>query len=272
MFEELKQQVENSIGMYASGYVTFPAWGLYESDTLKEYQEILDRCHIYLIGWCDRVSMKTFAMVGSKLVVVADIGSEERIAEIDVPSGSKVIENEDGKCIQLEDGTLTLPPSDHLIAQLGGQPFEVAYIGQSFGKSGERVATDRLIEHKKLQEISIKGDAKNRQLTLLTLEVADHQLFTFLNPHAINMDENDAENRISNGIDKLFETSEVERISLYEAALIRYFRPEFNFIFKESFPSTNLKLLNDCYEKDFCAVCAEICIDQLPFLLFSEKI
>jgi hypothetical protein len=59
---------------------------------------------------------------------------------------------------------------------------------------------------------------------------------------------------------------------LFEAAFIRYFSPQFNKEFKNSFPSTNLKVLEDCYDKDFSAVFAEINIDGLPFQLCSESI
>ena len=31
-----------------------------------------------------------------------------------------------------------------------------------------------------------------------------------------------------------------------------------------------MKVLSDCYYKDFSAVIAEICFDELPFTLFSD--
>ncbi|WP_238028032.1 MULTISPECIES: hypothetical protein [unclassified Photobacterium] len=91
-----------------------------------------------------------------------------------------------------------------------------------------------------------------------------------MNPFAKNKDNDGL--RIKAGLDKLFNTTEQERISLFEAALIRYFYPQFNKEFKDSFPSTNLKVLQDCYKKDFSAVFAEIFIDELPFKLRSEKV
>jgi|TARA_A100001391_G_C5053134_1_gene273978 hypothetical protein len=33
-----------------------------------------------------------------------------------------------------------------------------------------------------------------------------------------------------------------------------------------------MKLLASCYEKDLSAVVAEICIDELPFKLFSDAV
>ena len=45
-----------------------------------------------------------------------------------------------------------------------------------------------------------------------------------------------------------------------------------NVIFKDSFPSTNLKVLADCYEKDLGGVVSEICIEKFPYLLFSGEV
>jgi len=122
-----------------------------------------------------------------------------------------------------------------------------------------------------LQKIALKGVPEGCLLTLLLLEVQPStMLVTLFNGHAQSKTE--GEKRIKYGLDKLYGTTEQERISLYEAALIRYFSPQFNKEFKNSFPSTNLKILQDCYDKDFSAVVAEINIDQLPFKLFSKKV
>lgn len=96
----------------------------------------------------------------------------------------------------------------------------------------------------------------------------DNRMITFINPWAENKE--DGNTRIAAGLDKLFGTSDAERVTLYEASLIRYFQPPFNKEFKESFPSTNLKVLADCYDKDFSALISEICIDELPFKMTSD--
>src|SRR3546814_12337806 len=79
--------------------------------------------------------------------------------------------------------------------------------------------------------------------------VPANRLITVMNPWA--EDKSESKKRISAGLDKLFETTEAERLTLFEASLIRYFQPPFNREFKDSFPSTHLKILADCYEKDF---------------------
>jgi len=96
------------------------------------------------------------------------------------------------------------------------------------------------------------------------------KLITLYSGHADDHESGDA--RIKSDLDKLFNIDEAERTTLYEASLIRYFQPKFNKAFKDSFPSTNLKVLADCYDKDFSAIVAEICFDVLPFKLSSQAV
>jgi hypothetical protein len=153
----------------------------------------------------------------------------------------------------------------------GGFRFEVKYIGQAYGSDGSRDALDRLLKHETLQKIAVKGVPKDHVLQVLLLELqADNRIITAFMPSAQSKDDHGL--RRKSGLDKLFGTSDAERVSLYEAALIRYFSPEFNKEFKNSFPSTNLKILKDCYEKDFLAVTAQICFDDFPFVLCSEVV
>lgn len=139
------------------------------------------------------------------------------------------------------------------------------------GEDGSRHALDRLKKHETLQKIAVKGIPEGCSLTILMLAIEPaNQLITMFNPWA--KDKSQGSDRIKKGLDKLFETNEAERTTLYEASLIRYFQPPFNKEFKNSFPSTNLKVLADCYDKDFSAVAAEISIDELPFWLFSAAV
>jgi hypothetical protein len=107
------------------------------------------------------------------------------------------------------------------------------------------------------------------QILFLQIQPANRMISVF-NPSAENT--SDSDHRISAGFDKLYNTDEAERITLYEASLIRYFQPRFNKEFRNSFPSTNMKVLADCYQKDFNALVAEICFDELPFMLFTETV
>jgi hypothetical protein len=152
--------------------------------------------------------------------------------------------------------------------------FKILYIGQSYGKDGERNAIDRLKEHSTLQKIALekKLPAHHRlELILIGIENAT-TLLTEFNPRARVKNNSVDDERIRYGVDKLFNTSEAERVSLFEAALIRYFQPEYNKQLKNSFPSTNLKLLNDCYNKDMQALVAEINFDDFPYRFCSDSV
>ena len=148
--------------------------------------------------------------------------------------------------------------------------FDVKYVGQAYGQDGSRHALDRLLKHETLQRISLMGAPAEHKLGILMLSVQPaNRVMTFINPFAKEQDDG---TRVKSGIDKLFNTTEAERISLFEASLIRYFNPQYNKEFKNSFPSTNLKILQDCYDKDFSAIVAEICLDALPFQLMSSVV
>ena len=74
------------------------------------------------------------------------------------------------------------------------------------------------------------------------------------------------------GYDLIQKMSGEELVTIYEAALIRYFEPKFNKVFKDSFPSTYLECLKNCYRKDINSVVAEINFDMFAFRLWSNKI
>jgi hypothetical protein len=126
-------------------------------------------------------------------------------------------------------------------------------------------------KHETLQKIAVQGVPEGYRLELILLEVVPAtRVITMFNPKA--EDRNQGGKRIKAGLDKLFGTDEKERVSLLEAAFIRYFRPPFNEKFKDSFPSTNMKVLKDCYAKNFSAVIAEIGFDELPYKLCSGQV
>jgi hypothetical protein len=148
--------------------------------------------------------------------------------------------------------------------------FNVQYVGQSYGDEGSRTAIERLKKHETLQKIALEGIPQGFKPYVLLLEpVAANRIITVFNPKAENKE--DSDKRIDAGLDKLFGTTEKERISLYEASMIRYFKPKYNIKFKDSFPSTNMALLKECYDKDFAMIIAELGFDVLPFQLFSDS-
>jgi hypothetical protein len=267
--------VEHALGMYAFSYCSIPAEAIYEKEVLDPLMEVIDTCHIYLIGYTPVIDFTGASQSGSSLTLNFKIAEKEHEIVFQVPEeytlkiddGLHYLEDSEGQRSWFNENYIQSMLSD----QSKAVTFEVKYVGQAYGKDGSRNAIDRLLKHETLQKISVKGVPSGYRLSLLMLAIQpNNQLLTVMNPFAQNKDEGNK--RIRSGLDKLFNTDEQERITLYEASLIKYFSPEFNKEFKNSFPSTNLKVLQDCYEKDFGAVIAEICIDELPFQLFSKEV
>lgn len=267
--------VEHALNMYAYSFCNLPAAAIYDKDALASLGEVLDTCHIYLIGYTPKVELVDTRQEGSVLLMTFLVLKQQHTVKLPLPPGYSLQHENDLWYIRDPQGDRVGPDDNQMLNllsdQTGSVKFEVKYVGQAFGKDGSRTAVDRLLKHETLQKIAIKGVPEGYQLSLLLLAIQpQNQTITLLNPRA--RDATQGEARISNGIDKLYATTEEERISLYEAALIRYFYPEFNKEFKDSFPSTNLKILQDCYDKDFSAVVAEICFDELPFRLWSGAV
>lgn len=263
--------VEHALGMHALSYAILPAWGIYDLKLIQQQlKDVPERSHIYIIGQSPKISIGPFEQEGQLLKITVKYLNETKIAEFPLQPDMILVENDGYYFVQDANGSRYMPESDHIIAAVGGVPFEVLYIGQAFGSNGERKALDRLITHSRLQEIALKGAKKDWELNIILFELADTMVVTRFNP--VPDTDGDAETRIKNGVNKLYGTTLEERVSVYEAALIRYFKPQYNIVFKESFPSTNLKILGDAYEKDFAAIIAEICFDEFPYLLFSGAV
>jgi hypothetical protein len=274
-FDHGLYEIEHVLSMYAISSCTFPAEFIYNKEALAPLMDIIESCHIYLIGYLPQVYFVSVDDNDGKLNLKFIVSGNEYTVSYDLSDGDS-LKHEDGR-YYVEDalGKRYWPNQNDIQLRLSMETeavnFEIKYIGQAYGKDGSRNALDRLTKHETLQKIALKGVPDGYTLTLLLLAVQPNtQMVTLINPFA---DEKDDDNqRVRSGLDKLFNTTEQEQVALYEASLIRYFRPEFNIEFKNSFPSTNLKILQDCYEKDFSAVSAEICIDEIPFRLFSKEV
>jgi len=275
LFAKAMFDVEHALNMYAYSFCTIPAQGIYDKKALEPLMSTIENCHIYLIGYLPVIDLIDVRQVSNRLSMSFSILNNQYPLEFDIPEGVQLKQDEKLYYLENEEGKRCWPNELWLQNGLCNVTdiinFEVKYIGQAYGNDGSRNAIDRLLKHETLQKISLQGVPAGYSLSLLMLEVhPSNRIFTIFNPFA--KDSEEGPSRMKSGLDKLFGTSEQERIALYEASLIRYFSPQFNKEFKNSFPSTNLKILQDCYEKDFAAVTAEICIDELPFRLFSESV
>ena len=260
--------------MYALSFATLPAAGIYDKAAWAPQEDIIKKCHIYFVGFTERLQFEHAYSEPGKVTLVYKVGGREYPLIWDFPSGYSIQRDGPKYYIDCPDGVRRWPSAVEIGTKLnsaGLTTFDVKYIGQAYGTDGSRNAMDRLQKHETLQKIALLGVPEGFDLQVLLLEIEpSNRLYTAINPFSKGNETQ--KERISSGIDKMFNTTEEERVSLYEAAFIRYFSPQYNKEFKNSFPSTRLKILQDCYEKDFLAVIAEICIDQLPWRLKSDMV
>jgi hypothetical protein len=276
MLEDKKFDVEHALSLYADSFSLFPAPAIYDEEALKPFRSVIERCHIYLIGRVPKVDFVGARQSDRTLFVSMDLLGKVYEINWPLPDGMN-LEEDDGLWYLLdEQGRRSFPTEEAIFQKLAQThdclQFDVQYIGQAYGADGSRNALDRLRKHETLQKIAVQGVPEGYRLELILLEVVPAtRVITMFNPKA--EDKTQAGERIKAGLDKLFGTDEKERVGLFEAAAIRYFRPPFNEKFKDSFPSTNMKVLKDCYAKDFSAIIAEIGFDgRLPFKLYSGQV
>ena len=271
--------IEHTLVIYTNNMAIVSPKLLYDPIPDEYSKNVIDTCHIYMIGIVpiaiiidvqqrDNLLCYTFTVAGKKY---------ENTPLFTLPPNSTLIKNALGEYWLLEQNRKCGVPQPYDILMAIKQfiapfQFKILYIGQAFGEEGSRNAIDRLLSHSTLQKIALTEmvpESHRLEIILMGIENS-FQLITGINPFA--KDHNSSDARIANGNDMLFGTNEAQRISLYEAALIRYFQPKYNTHFKDSFPSTNLKVLDQCYNKDIQAVVAEINFKPFLYDLYSDVV
>ena len=148
---------------------------------------------------------------------------------------------------------------------------EVLYVGQAYG-DGSRSAFDRLASHSTLQTILAQAQYNSPESTIniLTFEYVPYRVITTMDGRAkVETSDSDDKKRFLSILDNPL--TEHQQVCLTEAALIRYFQPHYNEIYKTSFPSQNHKILESCYELDFSGLVVEINTEDLYFSLYSDN-
>ncbi len=277
-FEErmskMRFDTENMLSLFAEANILLDAQQLYDANFLNEYAAEVEDYHIYMIGHTPAVTFEGASQDDDIAHFRYNVEGMSYELSMGLPSGANIV-NDQGTYILMPNGQRAWPNQKRIGLELsvacGGLDFHVLYVGQAFGNAGSRNALDRLAKHETLQKIAIQGVPHGRRLSVLLVKIMPAtQLITCFNPFAKEHDETG--DRIDLGFDKLYGTTEAERTTLYEASFIRYFQPKYNKIFKDSFPSTNMKSLADCYDKDIQSVVAEFCFDNFEYHLCSDVI
>jgi hypothetical protein len=159
------------------------------------------------------------------------------------------------------------------VADLGGlDNQEVVYVGQAFGAAGERTAVERLSSHSTLQKIlaDITANEPHMEVLLALYSFGFDRFFLTMDgtTPVLTDEKTDYEHR-KKVLESQFKRS--MRISMAEAALIRYFEPKYNKVYTKDFPHNRLKMLQKLYDLDVAALIVEASVEDHGMRLFSSK-
>ena len=79
--------VEHALGMYALSFCTIPAEGIYDKDALASLGGVLEKCHIYLIGYTPKIDFVGAEQKGQHLLLSFEILSEKHVLDYELPEG-----------------------------------------------------------------------------------------------------------------------------------------------------------------------------------------
>jgi hypothetical protein len=148
---------------------------------------------------------------------------------------------------------------------------EVLYIGQAYGSDGSRTAVDRLQNHSTLQGIYAEAirNSPDQEVWMVLCSFEPYLLASFdgrSKNYATTLHQDDAH------IHQVISTAitEQQEINFTEAALIKYFQPEYNKVYKDSFPNPAHSTYSECYDVDLNMVSVEVQTEELRLKLWSE--
>lgn len=253
---------------------------------VEHLDEIKDshKYHIYFILSCDKIFIDSDSIIQSKEGIFLKLYKildgektyfpDSNFAVHDSIDHSKI----KIRCkypftilnIEMEDGEI-LPIDAQIIYSIQNVCqqwiFNVLYIGQSYGKDGNRLAQDRLQSHSTLQKV----------LTDCNSKYPDKRIYIFL------LELNPILNTTMDGINKTYSANEKEDelhfnnifknplkmnqiVNITEAALINYFKPIYNINFIDNFPDNNHKGYSQYYELDYNSLTVELDLEfEYPY-------
>lgn len=288
---------EFAVGLYTSRWLMISASELLSDKVFGKEQEkavdIVNNSHIYLITKVPSFSYvkESFSFIDGILEVSVKYKVNGKKKFIDIKERFPLLD--DATRLELSDyphkelltfNNKSHQPLRHFPASVIGlnylrmgydkeiKGFEVLYVGQAYG-DGNRTTFDRLRSHSTLQKIlaNVNYNCPDEEVYILSFQYEPYQILTMMDGKANteNTSEKDGKRFYSILENPL---SEHQQICLAEAGLIRYFKPKYNKIYKDNFPSNNHKVLESCYNLDFSGLVVEINTEDLSVPLYSEAI
>ncbi|HEX3102931.1 MAG TPA: hypothetical protein VHQ22_00675 [Terriglobales bacterium] len=247
-------------------------------------------CHIYMICRRPRISLNPAGFKVTDLEITGELrvqrgyefdshqfslrnhlGTSELSLDCPFPHNFIRLRNKSGEILSGIKSAILALQVESLRRDLD---LEVLYIGQSYGVEGARTAPDRLRSHSTLQGIYAEAlhNSPDMEIWLLLLSFHAPLLLACFDgrskEYGTTFEEDTAhmERVLSTDI------TEQQQINFTEAALIRYFKPAYNTIYKDRFPNPAHQTYSECYDLDLNAVCVEIQTDDMGFSLWSKAV
>ena len=286
-----KYIAESGVNLYSSGATVIQPTDIYEFSQDEKLRDILGCCNIYLIVRRRKIDICTNSLKIVDRYVHGDFkvqdgsgyekhrfkGKQQLDGNILNVFGNNFPENRIH--FQAFNGQIATVPAFKFVfdceSELEGKgDLEVLYVGQSYGKEGEILALDRLSAHRTLQRILADTlyECPDHEVLLLLFRYEHYKKISStegdfsLEPQASEEEEKKHFERTFN---VLFERR--NRVSLAEAGLISYFKPPYNKIYKETFPSRKHKILEELLNEDFSSLMIEIDTSNIGTKLYSDS-
>lgn len=284
---------EFSVNLCTSNWLLVTAAQLTSGGTMvPSDKDIADHCHIYVI--CRHPSLRfdpqTFNYsdtVAKGELIYRAAGTEHRIAfsaPFPLLDGATSVAlspypHRDLRTFDPQGKTIRYLPASALSFGQGlhlTRPdlanLEVLYVGQAFA-AGNRSAFERLQSHSTLQKILAEASYSypDDEVLIAMFQYEPYRVMTLFDGAAKGVIKGHKDTgRFINIMDHPLKQS--QQVSLAEAALIRYFSPKYNKVYKASFPSSKQRVLESCYKLDFSGLSVEIDTEDLRFRLYSENV
>jgi hypothetical protein len=147
---------------------------------------------------------------------------------------------------------------------------EIMYVGQSFGNLRNRIS-----KHEKIKNIALRiiRESSNEDVFLFCTAIKANDNVTGFITQDTEVDVSTASlKKLQKKAGK--RVSMQQQVTLYEASLIKYFQPEFNTEYKDTFPGLGYTSYNQIYATDFNYISAAFVVpdDEIPVRVWSQHI
>lgn len=239
--------------------------------------------HIYMINKIKRLSFveNSIKVLDTHVEVQIKHGVTliDKIETIKIPLNENVVgyEFEGDKILIMKDGYGGGLKADilwlHSTFSFEHLDCEVLYVGQSYGKKGDRDALIRLKSHETLQKVmaDILYEDINSEIAITLWEFTPQLLTSMDGRNGFQVTDKEDLKHFEKVLSAPPLILDNQIINVTEAALINYFKPIYNDKFKNNFPDVTHKGYTFYYNYDYNAISVELDPSCVNIEIYSEN-